>query len=482
MAVTGAVADGWRRKTGAWTVALAVAAAIAFPLLPLPVRQVWFVVVAWLVFVPVAMTYPATPPALRLPWGLLLGGLLLSAGASTARRIPEVGHSLGPLSGDLLGITSEALFLGAAVGIVLRRGRYDYGGLLDASLASLAIGGLLWNVILLPQLQSSGAELAAIVLQAAIVMLMAGTLGALLRLIETDDTHNRALRRLLAAVTLNLTGFVLVAGWATGPADTLGGIAFLAAYAALTLAAMDPGVARMVRPTQVQPGGFGVGRLILMGAALVSAPVVAAIQIIEHRPSSGVVLVVNTGLIVALVMVRIGLLARQLSQSQAALRHLATHDPLTDVLNRRGFTEVLTGDLRRARDFALVFCDLNAFKLVNDRYGHAAGDWLLVEVARRLRACGGPDDVVCRLGGDEFVLLVRDAGPAQAAGIRQRILDALRTPFHYGQVDIGTSASVGTVVHDAGRRREPVSAERLIDEADAAMYADKASTMDVGSP
>jgi diguanylate cyclase (GGDEF)-like protein len=195
-----------------------------------------------------------------------------------------------------------------------------------------------------------------------------------------------------------------------------------------------------------------------------------------------VVLVVTTGLIVALVMVRIGLLARQLSQSQAALRHLATHDPLTDVLNRRGFTEVLTGDLRRARDFALVFCDLNAFKLVNDRYGHAAGDWLLVEVARRLRACGGPDDVVCRLGGDEFVLLVRDAGPAQAAGIRQRILDALRSPFHYGQVEIGISASVGTVVHDAGRRREPVSAERLIDEADAAMYADKASTMDVGSP
>jgi diguanylate cyclase (GGDEF)-like protein len=83
--------------------------------------------------------------------------------------------------------------------------------------------------------------------------------------------------------------------------------------------------------------------------------------------------------------------------------------------------------------------------------------------------------VVCRLGGDEFVLLVRDTGSAQAGGIRQRILDSLKPPFRYGAADIGISASIGSVVNDAGR--QPTTAEHLIDEADAAMYADKATVL-----
>ena len=163
---------------------------------------------------------------------------------------------------------------------------------------------------------------------------------------------------------------------------------------------------------------------------------------------------------------------RDLRHRRAALErleHLARHDALTDLLNRRAFIE--DADTVLLHDPAcLVFVDLDGFKEINDRFGHAEGDELLVTVARRLRSAVRPADLVGRLGGDEFVMLLRSTGRAAAAVVASRLLEMLAAPvvLHAGTVEVG--ASIGVVSAMPGDR-----AQDALARADAAMYRAKRS-------
>jgi diguanylate cyclase (GGDEF)-like protein len=150
------------------------------------------------------------------------------------------------------------------------------------------------------------------------------------------------------------------------------------------------------------------------------------------------------------------------------LTQLAFHDGLTGLPNRGRFMERLTTAL--ATGPATVFLiDLNDFKPVNDRYGHAAGDQLLIEVGQRLRAAVRSGDTVARLGGDEFALLIEGTvGDRQAA-----VEAALRGSVLIGKANIRLSASVGV----AYGSRDP---DRLLHEADMAMYAMKRALQTAG--
>ncbi|MBL7254441.1 putative bifunctional diguanylate cyclase/phosphodiesterase [Paractinoplanes lichenicola] len=150
------------------------------------------------------------------------------------------------------------------------------------------------------------------------------------------------------------------------------------------------------------------------------------------------------------------------------VHHQAFHDPLTGLANRALFTERLTGALGR-RPVAVLFADLDDFKLINDSFGHGMGDRVLRAIAERLQRCASPDDLVARLGGDEFaVLLDHNAADAEATG--HRILGALREPFEIDGHTMGVGASLGLVVTEPG---EPMTADALLRRADAAMYSSK---------
>jgi diguanylate cyclase (GGDEF)-like protein/PAS domain S-box-containing protein len=156
---------------------------------------------------------------------------------------------------------------------------------------------------------------------------------------------------------------------------------------------------------------------------------------------------------------------------EAGLAHQATHDPLTDLPNRILLMDRLHTALARARRaggvVALLFCDLDDFKAVNDRYGHDAGDRLLLAIADRLVAVLREPDTVARLGGDEFVMLcegLRSAGEADL--IADRVTDALSEPVALGEVIVDPSASVGVAVTVDG----DAEAEVLLRHADRAMY------------
>ena len=159
---------------------------------------------------------------------------------------------------------------------------------------------------------------------------------------------------------------------------------------------------------------------------------------------------------------------------QDGLAHRVLHDPLTDLPNRALFFDRLALALARLRrhqtSIAVLFIDLDNFKVVNDSLGHGAGDRLLVELAARLRHAIRPSDTIARFGGDEFVVLCEDIHQARdAVVVGQRIVEATAAPFQLEGRDMYVTASVGVAL---GLDSE-ATPETLLRDADAAMYRAK---------
>ncbi len=160
---------------------------------------------------------------------------------------------------------------------------------------------------------------------------------------------------------------------------------------------------------------------------------------------------------------------------EAQLEHQAFHDPVTKLANRALFNERVRHALARARrehfQLAVIFLDLDDFKTINDSLGHAAGDRVLLEVAKRLATSIRVSDTAARFGGDEFAILLEDTtGPQEAAEVAERIVDLLKMPLRLDQKEIIVQASLGISVVNYD---STLDADELIRNADAAMYIAK---------
>jgi diguanylate cyclase (GGDEF)-like protein len=165
---------------------------------------------------------------------------------------------------------------------------------------------------------------------------------------------------------------------------------------------------------------------------------------------------------------------REREELQTALAHQAAHDPLTDLPNRTQARALTVSALHRGRRAGtmtgLLFVDLDGFKAVNDRHGHASGDTVLRVIADRLRTTLRPGDVVCRLGGDEFVVLVEGVtAERDLVELAERLIGAVSRPIRRSGTELRVGASVGiALTQDAG-----IDADALFAEADAAVYRAK---------
>lgn len=167
---------------------------------------------------------------------------------------------------------------------------------------------------------------------------------------------------------------------------------------------------------------------------------------------------------------------RGLEAANQQLRHMATHDSLTGLPNRAlledRLRQAMSMALRQDQRFAVVVCDIDRFKLVNDSMGHHAGDLFLQEIARRLSSCLRSGDTLARQGGDEFVFVLGPpTGEAEADALAQRAIAALSAPMRIEGLDIHSSASFGVALYP----RDGERAELLLANADAAMYHAKQS-------
>ena len=162
-------------------------------------------------------------------------------------------------------------------------------------------------------------------------------------------------------------------------------------------------------------------------------------------------------------------------QSEERLHHQAFHDSLTGLPNRKLFVDRLGQALRRTRrlkgrQVAVLFMDLDGFKVINDSLGHDTGDRLLVEVTKRLGSCLRPEDTLARFGGDEFTVLVEDVeAPDGAVRVAERIVEELREPFSLEGRESYVAVSIGVGLGSDDTK----DAEELLREADTAMYMAK---------
>jgi diguanylate cyclase (GGDEF)-like protein len=174
-----------------------------------------------------------------------------------------------------------------------------------------------------------------------------------------------------------------------------------------------------------------------------------------------------------------------LRRTSDTFRDLAHHDHLTGLPNRGLLFDRLTLAIaqahRQASQLAVLFLDLDDFKAVNDSFGHAFGDRVLVDLARRLRGCVRAGDTVARLGGDEFVVLLDPVGGAEdAAKVAAKLRDSVALAIRVDGRRASVTASIGTSLCP----RDGASAEALVRSADAAMYREKrrASVRHPGHP
>ena len=158
--------------------------------------------------------------------------------------------------------------------------------------------------------------------------------------------------------------------------------------------------------------------------------------------------------------------------AEARLAHQALHDPLTGLPNRTLFGDrmlVARARIRRGGSLAVIFCDLDGFKTVNDRFGHDTGDRVLADVAGRMSAVVRPSDTIARIGGDEFAILCEGIDERGAIAVANRVAFALDSPIHVGEGALRMTASIGIVLTDDAE----CGAEALLGAADGAMYMAK---------
>ncbi len=161
-------------------------------------------------------------------------------------------------------------------------------------------------------------------------------------------------------------------------------------------------------------------------------------------------------------------------KAEERARFLATHDDLTGLPNRSVFAEAVNDAVkaghRYGHEFAVMFMDLDRFKNINDTLGHAAGDFLLIETARRLKECVRKSDVIARIGGDEFVIMLREVSDqSQVATVARKLLAAVVEPLTVHGHECRITASIGISMFPT----DALDEESLIKNADAAMYLAK---------
>jgi diguanylate cyclase (GGDEF)-like protein/PAS domain S-box-containing protein len=164
-------------------------------------------------------------------------------------------------------------------------------------------------------------------------------------------------------------------------------------------------------------------------------------------------------------------------RSEEKLRHYALHDTLTNLPNRVSFMDHLRQAIERrsmnpTNQFAVLFLDLDRFKIINDSLGHVVGDKLLVALAERLKASIRPGDIVARLGGDEFTVLLNRTGDLQeVARVAERLQTQISQPFKIDNYEVFTTSSIGIIIADD----LPRQADDFLRDADTAMYRAKSA-------
>ena len=421
------------------------------------------------------LTGRARGPAWR---AVLTGVAVLTLDALCSVVLPALTGSPDAASG-ISAIALPLGFLGLLAGPILLvspPGRRNPGALIDAALVAAAATSVLWAVALRPQLDRTQASPAIVVTTVLAVLLFGAMTGALLRTFLAQGARHVGVGYVLVSATAGLAGNafkVLSTDDAAVGAPWWVAVFWGLAYAGLTAASLHPLGSDVAVPAAAER--LTGTRIVGLGAALLSAPVIVGVQAARGAPVDGILVAANAVVVVPLVLARVAMLARLYHAAEARLAHLAGHDELTGLANRRAVTSTLREVLdrvsqRQSPGAVVAFLDLDDFKAVNDGLGHPTGDRLLVAVSERLRGRLRAEDTVARFGGDEFLILCEGEPELVERRIRETVAAALDEPFELDGTRLTCRASVGTLALHPG---ESAPVDEVLSAADAEMYRHK---------
>jgi diguanylate cyclase (GGDEF)-like protein len=424
------------------------------------------------------------PPDGR-PWLTLATGLALNSAGDWIRVIlgRVYGLDVFPSIADVLYLPGMCLLALGLLWIVRRRvpGGDSPAGVLDPLIVAVGVGMLTWVFLMAPIVADTTQTFAQIAVALAYPMLDLLLLGVMVRILLAPGRRVTSLTFLIGAVLAFLLADYQYAFLALQGPYEAGNVVeggWLLGSALWGAAALHPSMRQVTDPVQAGEVQFSALRMVVLASASLMAPAVLVIQGITGAPINIPVIVAGCIALFLLVIARLSGVVSDLRMTlhqrkilEAELERRALHDPLTGLANRVLFRDRLQHALaRRFQSVAVLFLDLDDFKIVNDTSGHEAGDEVLSAVAESLRRTVRPADTVARLGGDEFAVLLEDSPDVYAAGlVAGRLISALERPISIAGHQHLIGASIGISLGSS-----PLStAEDLMRDADIAMYIAK---------
>jgi diguanylate cyclase (GGDEF)-like protein len=424
-------------------------------------------------------------PSITWPWWAISSALFLFLAAGVARASL---HTLGNITAtrslvpDVVDLPGYLMLAAGFFGFLYARAKgreRPLGMALDAVIAAMALLALAWVYVMGPLLAHHQTPMTVRLVLACYPAMSIFMVVITFRLAFSPDQQRRpAYWALLAAMTCMFVGDSM---YMFAEIDTLHvagrflDAPYLLAYISAAAMALHPSMRALTEPAPLSRQKPSAGRILLVAVALL----IPATLVLD-RPSAAVsdrfVLFAIVVFLAGAAVMRIVQALHMAEKSEARMAHQAMHDSLTGLPNRRMVHEHLTAVLRRPpiddTHVALLFLDLDRFKLVNDTLGHTHGDELLISVGRRLQEHVRSSDLVTRIGGDEFMIVLGDvASVSHALELANRLRSCLREPFHVNGTEFYVSASVG--LSFASGDDPDADAEVLVREADTAMYQAK---------
>jgi diguanylate cyclase (GGDEF)-like protein len=424
-------------------------------------------------------------PARRWPWLLIAAAMVLFL---LKLAVQNSLGTFGVLSERRSVLPEIIAFVGyavAAAGVIgLVRARRDgsprnLDALLDSAIAAVAALALAWVHLITPALHFDEASTS---LRLALASLPAVSVFMVAVMAQVAFTSRFGSSWAITAVLIGM-GFMLMgdvvqtvaqlqlASVPVGLLDT----PYALSYVCLFAAVLHPSMRELTQPAPPQQVTPRQGRLAFVAVGL-AMPVLVIVSrtrnTLGDRVALGLIIVTLT----SIATWRMWRALRLQARSEERMTHHAAHDPLTDLPNRSQVIRDLDARLSRASAsgqlVSALHLDIDRFKLVNDTLGHAFGDELLVNAARRLQLNAGPDDLVARIDGDSFVIVIDGIGDIQQAIRRAEDFRLLmRKPFVIQGIESPATCSVG-VATSSGSEGDP-DAQTLLRDADMAMYEAK---------
>jgi len=399
-------------------------------------------------------------------------------------------ETMGDLTGDralhpdAVALAGYGLVAAGLLGFARERARDQNprahsGVLLDGLIAALALAGLAWAFIVEPLLHQSGAPLPVMLVITAYPVMSIFMVVVTLRIVfDTGQEQAPSYWFMLIAMVCTFVGDVTYLLEDTKQIDVapqLLDLPYVSAFVFAGAAAMHPSMRQLTEPTMRAISPAYRTRIIFVAVGLLT-PALLTLRASSAHESDRVILCTLMLAMTAAAIMRIVQALGSAHRSESQLAFQAMHDRLTGLPNRLMMEMHLSELLRRPPvddiQVAVLYLDLDRFKLINDTLGHSQGDILLKEVSERLRGSIRPEDLVTRVGGDEFMVILGSAVSAsQVLEVANRLRACLNPPFVIGGMSFHVSASIGIAF--TSRDDAYATAEALIRDSDTAMYEAK---------